>query len=228
MRKIWRKTGLGIIIHITAVVLFAIAGCSEPSGESAGKTVSKAPDKGNEGVIVALGDSLTEGYNLDRNRSYPALLEKKLRENGYDCRVVNAGVSGETSAGTLARISWIMSLKPDVVVLETGANDGMRGLDPDLTKENIRKIIRRFKEENVRVVLAGMKMFHSLGRGYSEKFDSIYPELAESENVDFIPFFLEGVAGKPELNQSDGIHPNEKGNRIVAELVYPYVARTLE
>ncbi len=226
MRKIWRKTKSGVAFKIIIVVFFAMAGCSEPSGRSSGgENASKKTEKAPEKVIVALGDSLTEGYNLDRESSYPAMLEKKLRENGYNYRVVNAGVSGETSAGTLARVPWIMSLKPDMVVLETGANDGMRGLDPELTKENIRKIILRFKGENVHVVLAGMKMFESLGREYSDNFDSIYPELAESENVDFIPFFLEGVAGEPELNQSDGIHPNEKGNGIVADLVYPYVAR---
>lgn len=227
MLKTKEKRKIAAFINICAVVFFAIAGCSEPSGENKGKNGTAAPEKNQEGVIVALGDSLTEGYNLDAESSYPALLEKKLRENGYNYRVINAGVSGETSAGTLARVPWIMSLKPDIVILETGANDGLRGLDPELTKENIREIIRRLKEENVHIILAGMKMFQSLGRGYSESFNSIYPELAESENVDFIPFFLEGVAGKPELNMSDGIHPNEKGYRIIADLIYPHVVKAI-
>ena len=217
-----------MILRTLAIVFFVMVGCSEQSEKSGEKSVLKtAPGKHSQGVIVALGDSLTEGYSIDEENAYPARLEKKLRENGYDYRVVNAGISGETSAGTLARVDWIMSLKPDIVILETGANDGLRGLDPELTKENIRKIIRRFKEENVQVILAGMKMFQSLGRGYSENFNSIYPELAESEEVDFIPFFLEGVAGKPELNLSDGIHPNEKGYGIVVDLVYPYVVNAL-
>ncbi len=216
------------IANVFAMVFLVVVGCSPQPAENAGQKTSSAPERETQKVIVALGDSLTEGLGIDEDKAYPALLERKLGENGLVYRVVNAGVSGETTAGTLSRISWILSLNPDWVILETGANDGLRGLDPDLARENIRRIIRKLKEANVGVILAGMKMFRSQGTEYSEKFDAIYPQLAESENVPLIPFFLAGVAGKRELNLDDGIHPNEQGYRIIVESIYPLIAPHVE
>ena len=216
------------IANVFAVFFLIVAGCSPEPAEDAGQKTSTADERKPQKLIVALGDSLTEGLGIDEDKTYPALLERKLRENGLDYRVVNAGVSGETTAGTLSRISWILSMNPDWVILETGANDGLRGLDPELAAENIRKIIGKLREANVGVILAGMKMFQSQGAEYSEKFNAIYPHLAESENVPLIPFFLEGVAGKRELNLDDGIHPNEQGYRIIVESIYPLVVPHLD
>jgi acyl-CoA thioesterase-1 len=180
-----------------------------------------------DGTIVAVGDSLTAGYGVAQDLAYPARLEKKLASDGLRYRVINAGISGETSSGALSRINWILTLKPDIVILETGANDGLRGVDPALTKRNIQEIIRLLQASNVTVILAGMQMVQNLGREYTEAFRRIYPEAAKASGVRLIPFFLNGVAGDPALNQADGIHPTGEGYRTVAETVYPYVTAAI-
>jgi acyl-CoA thioesterase-1 len=181
-----------------------------------------------DGTIVAVGDSLTAGYGVAQELAYPARLEKKLASDGFPYRVINAGISGETSSGALSRINWILTLTPDIVILETGANDGLRGVDPALTKKNIQEIIRRLQASNVTVILAGMQMVQNLGREYTEAFRRIYPEAAKQTGVRLIPFFLKGVAGDPALNQADGIHPTGEGYRVVVETVYPYVAAAIQ
>lgn len=175
------------------------------------------------GTIVAVGDSLTAGYGINEADAYPARLERKLQAAGFNWRVVNAGISGETSSGTLSRVAWVLRLKPDIVILETGANDGLRGIDPQVTKKNIAETVRLFKENQVTVILAGMRMVTSMGRDYTSKFASIYPEVAKEHDLILIPFFLQGVAGDPALNQGDGIHPVAEGYRIIADMMYPYV-----
>jgi len=180
-----------------------------------------------QGTIVAMGDSLTAGYGLREEDAYPAQLERKLRAAGYRWRVVNAGISGETSSGALSRINWVLKLKPDVVILETGANDGLRGIDPSVMKKNISEIVRILKQHNVKVVLAGMRMLTNMGREYTESFTAVYPEIARKEGLILIPFFLAGVAGDPSLNQADGIHPVAEGYRIVTETVYPYLLKAI-
>ncbi len=180
-----------------------------------------------EGTIVAVGDSLTAGLGVNEEDAYPARLERKLRSTGYDWRVVNAGISGETSSGTLSRINWVLKLKPDIVILETGANDGLRGIDPRVTMKNIDETIRILKENRVMVVLTGMRMVTNLGREFTEAFAAVYPDLARKHNLILVPFFLKGVAGDPSLNQADGIHPRAEGYRIIAEMVYPYVREAI-
>jgi acyl-CoA thioesterase-1 len=177
---------------------------------------------------VAVGDSLTAGYGVAQDLAYPARLEKKLASDGLRYRVINAGISGETSSGALSRINWILTLKPDIVILETGANDGLRGVDPALTKRNIQEIIRLLQASNVTVILAGMQMVQNLGREYTEAFRRIYPEAARESGVRLIPFFLQGVAGNAALNQADGIHPTGEGYRVVVETVYPYVTAAIQ
>ena len=179
-------------------------------------------------TIVAVGDSLTAGYGVDEGDEYPALLEKKLRADGQSYKVVNAGVSGETSSGTLSRMEWILTLEPDIVVLETGANDGLRGIDPELAEKNIREILQLLKDKDVVVVLAGMKMVWNLGPAYVAQFNRIYPKLAKEFDVVYMPFFLEGVATKGNLNQGDGIHPNAQGYKIITENIFPYVEQAIE
>jgi acyl-CoA thioesterase-1 len=181
-----------------------------------------------QGTIVAMGDSLTDGLGVDENDAYPAQLERRLQAAGLHWRVVNAGISGETSSGALSRINWVLKLKPDIVVLETGANDGLRGVDPRVTQRNIDEMLRAFRANRVLVVLAGMRMVSNLGAEYTEVFRAIYPRLAAKHNVTLIPFFLEGVAGDPVLNQRDGIHPTAEGYRIITGKIYPYVFEAIK
>ncbi len=179
-------------------------------------------------TIVAVGDSLTAGYGLDESESYPSLLEKKLQAAGYKYKVINAGVSGETSSGTLSRMDWMLTLNPDIVILETGANDGLRGVDPQLAEDNIRKILQLLKKKDVVVLLAGMKMVWNLGPAYVAQFNGIYPKLAGEFDAIYMPFFLEGVAMKREFTQGDGVHPNAQGYVKITENIYPYVVQAIE
>ncbi len=169
--------------------------------------------------IVAFGDSLTAGLGVPAEESYPAQLQRSLDALGYSYRVVNAGVSGDTTAGGLRRVPWILTNKPDVVILELGANDGLRGLSVDQTRHNLREIIQRLQEAGVGVVLAGMKLPPNYGQDYLARFEGIYPALAKEYRLPLIPFFLDGVGGSPSLNQADGIHPTAKGYALVVEQV---------
>lgn len=225
------KLSLWIMAALAALVMTVFAGCEKkPAAEApppAPKPLEAAAPAALSGVIAAVGDSLTEGYGVDEEKAYPALLEQKLRASGHNYSVINAGISGETSSGTLSRVRWILTLKPDIVILETGANDGLRGIDPNLTRENIRETVRILKGEGVVVVLAGMEMVRNLGADFTGAFREIYPTVAEEEDVLLVPFFLKGVAGDPRLNQADGIHPKTEGYRIVVETVYPYVVEAI-
>jgi acyl-CoA thioesterase I len=212
---------LFVILFIMGVTL---AGCK---GDRP-KEVQEKGEKGGVKTIVAVGDSLTAGFGVAEEESYPALLEKKLQADGHQYRVVNAGVSAETSSGTLARLEWILTLNPDIVILETGANDGLRGIDPQVAENNIREILRILAERDVVVLLAGMKMVRNLGPLYVAKFNALYPKLAEESGAVFIPFFLDGVAMQARLNQADGVHPNADGYKKVIENLYPYVVEAIK
>ncbi len=176
-----------------------------------------------EHKIVFLGDSLTAGLGLPEGSSFPSLIQERLRADGIGWTVVNAGVSGDTTSGALRRIPWILKSRPEIVFLALGANDGLRGTDPSLIKMNLEKIVSKFKEAKVRVVLAGMKMPVNYGPSYSRAFGRVYSDVALKEHLDFYPFLLEGVAMNEKLNLSDGIHPNEEGQKIVAEKVYGFL-----
>ena len=202
----------------TLLILPMVQGCSEDS-----TTPQPQPKENYKGTIVAVGDSLTEGLGVEEEFAYPAVLEKKLQKEGYPYQVINAGNSGETSSGTLSRIKWVLTLKPDIVILVIGANDALRGIDPGLVKANIIKIIKSLKENNVIVVLGGMQIVQNLGKDYTSSFAKIYPEIAQSEDVLLIPFFLAGVAADRELNQADGIHPNADGYRKIVDNICKYV-----
>jgi acyl-CoA thioesterase-1 len=179
-------------------------------------------------TVLALGDSLTAGYGLEQDESFPAQLEKGLLSAGYAVKVVNAGVSGDTSAGGLARIEWALADRPQIVVVELGANDALRGLDPAQTHANLDQIIARLNRAGCRVILAGMQSPRNLGPDYNNTFDQIYPTLAKRYDLLFYPFFLEGVATDPELNQVDGIHPNSAGVRLIVEGLQPLVAMAID
>jgi len=178
--------------------------------------------------IAVLGDSLTAGYGLAAIEAFPVQLEAALRQRGHQVVVQNAGVSGDTSAGGLARLDWTLADKPDLVIVELGANDALRGLEPLRTRENIAAILNRLESTGVKSILAGMRAPRNLGRDYYTKFDQLYPDLVQSQGVPFYPFFLEGVAGRPELNQEDGIHPTAAGITIIVENILPLVEECLK
>ena len=177
--------------------------------------------------IVAFGDSLTAGLGVGAQETYPAQLQRRLDSRGLQYRVINAGVSGDTTAGGLRRVDWVLKSRPDIVILELGANDGLRGLKLQETKANLEKIIQRCRDASAVVVLAGMKLPPNYGMEYTKSFESIYPALAKQFRLPLIPFFLEGVAGSTSLNQPDGIHPTSEGYRIIADLVMETVTPLL-
>jgi acyl-CoA thioesterase-1 len=176
----------------------------------------------NPKVILFFGDSLTAGYGLSPDQAFPALIEKNCTSNATPCKAINAGLSGETSAGGLSRIDWVLRKPIDVFVLELGANDGLRGLPLDQTKKNLQAIIDKVKGKypKVKIVIAGMLVPPNMGPDYTSRFREIFPELAQKNNATLIPFLLKDVAGHEKLNLGDGIHPNPEGHRIVADNVY--------
>lgn len=172
-------------------------------------------------VILIFGDSLTAGYGLSPEEAFPALVEKQLKETGKSCKVINAGLSGETSAGGLSRIEWVLRQPIDVFMLELGGNDGLRGLPLEQTKKNLQSIIDKVKVKNpnAKIVITGMMVPPNMGTDYTTQFKAIFPELAKKNKATLLPFLLEGVAGDEKLNLPDGIHPNIEGHKIVAKTV---------
>jgi acyl-CoA thioesterase-1 len=181
-------------------------------------------------TIVVLGDSLAAGYGLDPSEAFPALLQKKLDEAGWNFSVVNAGQSGDTTAGGLRRIDWLLKRKLDVLVLELGGNDGLRGIAVEATRTNLQAIIDRTKQKypQVQIVVGGMQMPPNMGEVYTAAFQRIFPDLAKANEALLIPFILEGVGGKPELNLPDNIHPTAEGHKIVAENIWKILAPVLQ
>jgi acyl-CoA thioesterase I len=177
---------------------------------------------------VAFGNSLTAGLGVAAEESYPAQLQQRLDDAGLRYRVVNAGVSGDTTAGGLRRVAWVLNSQPRIVILELGGNDGLRGLSLQETRGNLERIIRQLQEASVTVVLAGMKLPPNYGAEYTAGFESIYPSLAKQYRLTLIPFFLDGVAGSASLNQADGIHPTGEGYRVIVEKVYTQVRPLLD
>lgn len=175
-----------------------------------------------QGVILFLGDSITAGYGLDLEQAYPALIQEKIDAKRWQFKVVNAGQSGDTSAGGLSRIDWLLRNRVDVLVLELGANDGLRGLPVETTRKNLQAIMDRTKAKypGAKIVISGMKVPPNMGREYGAQFEAIYPALAKKNQVPLIPFVLEGVGGVRELNLPDGMHPTAKGHKIVAANVW--------
>jgi len=208
------------------ITIAFLVGCSQSTPTPTPPTATIAPVEA-AGIIVAMGDSLTEGLGVNLDEAYPAQLERKLHAAGYNYTVINAGISGETTTGALARVDWVLTLKPDIVILGTGGNDSLRAIDPALTKENMRKLVQAFQDAGVVVVLAGMQTVQNLGESYTSAFRAIYPAVAEEYKLTLIPFFLEGVAGDPKLNQPDFIHPTAEGYTIVVETIYPYVLEAI-
>lgn len=184
---------------------------STQSNESTNSAEQQAPL-----TILALGDSLTEGLGVDNDANYPAQLEARLKEMGYkDVKVINSGLSGETSTGLVNRLDWVLQTKPDITILTIGANDAIRGIDVATVEANIRTAVKRLQDGGSEVILGGMQIYDNLGADYVESFAAIYPRVAKDMNVTLIPFFLDGVGGDAELNQADAIHPTKKGYTII-------------
>jgi acyl-CoA thioesterase I len=178
--------------------------------------------------IAVLGDSLAAGYGVRPDQSFPVRLEAALKAAGRNVTVLNQGVSGDTTAGGLDRLDWMLADKPDVVLVELGANDALRGIDPKVTEKNLSAIVEKLKAQNVTVWLAGMLAPRNLGPDYVAAFDGLYKRIAEKYEVPLYPFILDGVAQDPALNQGDGIHPNPKGAQIVADRLLPFVTKNLD
>lgn len=185
--------------------------------------VLPGPARATERVVVALGDSLTAGLGVAADEAWPALIESRLRREGYPYRVVNAGVSGDTTAGGLRRVDWVLRSRPEVAVVALGANDGLRGLPVDELRANLEAIVRRLQAAGVRVLLAGMLVPPNYGRDYARAFGAVFPTVARRTGVPLAPFLLDGVAGDPRLNQPDGVHPTAAGHRIIADRLWPYL-----
>ena len=181
-----------------------------------------------EPVILAFGDSLTAGFGVDAKDSYPARLQRLLDEKGYHYKVVNAGVSGDTTAGGAGRIDWVLQHEPEIVIIELGANDGLRGLPINEMRKNLGKIIETCRKNGVKVLLAGMEITPNLGAEYSKDFRESFTLLAEQYKIPLIPFFLKDVAAKPELTRPDGIHPLANGYAIVTQTVFHYLEPMLK
>jgi acyl-CoA thioesterase-1 len=222
MRYIIRRS---VLISFTILTL-VFASCSR--GSDAGKNSGTANKPlaipqiiSNKPKVVAFGDSLTAGFGLLEKESYPYLLQEKLKADGFDYEVVNAGVSGDTTLGGLERIDWVLEIENvKVLILELGANDLMRGVPAAKVKANLETIIRKAKAKNVRILLCGMLAPPTGGSDYGREFTVIFPDLATQYKTDFLPFLLDGVAIKKELNQADGIHPNAEGEKIMTDNVY--------
>ncbi len=207
-------------------LLIAASGCGaakyQPSSNGSAAKPLVTPQAGAQRAkIIAFGDSLTAGFGLSEKESYPYLLQEKIKADGFDYEVINAGVSGDTSLGGLERADWVLEQENvAILILELGANDLLRGMPAGKMKENLDKIIRKAKAKNIQVLLCGMLAPPTAGSDYQREFMMAFPDLADEHGVEFLPFLLEGVAAKKELNQADGIHPNAEGEKIMTENVY--------
>jgi len=220
-----------ISFSLTLLAAFILCACgnNQPDAPAATTTSVTTPTPArNLPKIVALGDSLTSGYGLSLHESYPSLLQEQLKRDGFDYEVVNAGVSGDTSAGGLRRLDWALEGDVRFVILELGANDILRGLPASEMRKNLSQIIERSRARGAQVLLAGMYAPTNTGAEYGRESMEVFPALAREYDLTLIPFFLDRVAGIENLNQADGIHPNPEGTRLVAETVYQHLKPMLE
>ena len=208
--------------YVSVLGLIAGVFACKPAGQERQATATPPASGSERASVVFLGTSLTAGLGLEPEQAYPALIQRKIDSAGLDYRVVNAGVSGETSAGARRRIDWLLRERIAVLVVETGANDGLRGLPPDSLRANIQAVFDRAKSQTPapRLVLVGMRVPPNYGQAYTQSFQAIYPELASRNGAELVPFLLDRVGGVPGLNQPDGIHPTAEGQRIMAETVW--------
>ncbi|MUP47468.1 arylesterase [Gramella sp. BOM4] len=225
-----RSAGLSFLLFCFVLLSCGNSEKKETKEASENTEVVESESQESEKLILFFGNSLTAGMGLESAESFPAVIQRKIDSLGYDYKVVNAGLSGETTASGKNRIDWVLKQNVDIFVLELGANDGLRGIPLEETRSNLQEIIDFVKNENpdTKIVLAGMQIPPNMGPDYTSEFKEIFPELAEENDVELIPFLLEGVAGRPDLNQGDGIHPTAEGQEIVAENVWNVLKGMLE
>lgn len=221
-RRLFRYAGMGFGILMGTMSLFGIHD-AQAAENTADNTADNAPQ-----TLMLFGDSLMAGYGLSHEDGFARQLEAALRDAGHDVTVINSSVSGDTTAAGLARLDWALVDQPDMVLLELGANDALRGVEPSQTRENLGQIIGKLRDRDVTVLLAGMMAPPNMGKQYGAEFNQIYPELAAKHQLAFYPFFLDGVAANPDLNQDDGMHPNADGVKIIVERILPKVIDVLE
>ena len=213
---------LPALAFLLAVAGFATPALAQPAAAPAAPAQSAAVS------VAFLGDSLTGGYGLDGDQAYPAVINRTFKAEGREVEVINAGISGDTTAGGLARIDWLLRRKPDILVVCLGANDGLRGLSLASSEQNLRAIVAKGQAAGARVLLVGMQIPPNYGPEYTRGFAAIYPKLAKELNLPLVPFLLEGVAGKKELNQADGIHPTAPGQEMLAKTVLVHLRPLLQ
>jgi len=217
------------LLAILALLLSVACGSGErPTGPEPADGADRAASVAKGPLVVFLGDSLTAGYGLDEDAAFPALIEARARKEGRPLRAINGGVSGDTSAGGLARLDWFLRQDPAVLVVGLGGNDGLRGLPLEQLESNLRAIVERARENGVAVLLLGQRIPPSLGLAYSRDFAELYGRLANELDVELVPFLLEGVGGVRRLNLPDGLHPNEEGQEILAKTVWEHLEEVLE
>ncbi len=220
-----------LFIFVNLLLLTSCKDNQKKETEIETSTVAKdsVEKKGDSSIILLFGDSLTAGLGVDPNEAFSALLQSKIDSLNLDYKVVNAGLSGETTASGVNRLNWVLNQDVKVIVIELGANDGLRGVPLDETEKNLQKMIDmvRTKDPNIKIVLAGMQIPPNMGEAYTTKFKNIFPELAKKNNVYLIPFILENVGGVPKLNQPDGIHPTAQGHKIVAQNVWAILGKVI-
>ncbi|MCR9250360.1 MAG: GDSL-type esterase/lipase family protein [bacterium] len=220
-----------LFVFLSVSILF---GCSNSQETQSNRPVASADEKPKENiekpVIMFFGNSITAGYGIDQSDAFSAIIQRKLDSLGYNYRVINAGLSGETTATGLSRVDWVLKTIPEIFVLELAGNDGLRGLPLGQTKENLLAIVDKVRAANpdVKILLAGMEVPPNMGPDYASEFRAMFPAVSEAKEVPLIPFILDKVGGEPSLNLPDGIHPTEEGHLIVAETVWKYLEPLLD
>jgi acyl-CoA thioesterase-1 len=222
------KEQLKVLTLITFLLL--VFSCNTEKNQESDVLDSENVIQESKPTILFFGNSLTAGYGIEEDEAFPALIGERLDSLGYNYRIINGGLSGETTAGGLSRLDWFLEEEPEIFVLELGGNDGLRGIALEETKKNLVAIINMVQDKypDTKILLAGMQIPPNMGQEYTQQFREIYPQIAKENNVTLIPFLLEGVAGDPDLNLKDGIHPTEEGHIIVRENVWPYLKSLID
>ncbi len=219
----------GIALVLLLGITSFLSSCGSTSEKKEAAATEQAADAPAKKTILFFGNSLTAGYGIDPEESFAGRIQIRLDSLKKEYRVINGGLSGETTAGGLSRLDWFLEEEPYLFVLELGGNDGLRGIPLTETKKNLLAIVDKVqaKYPNTKIILAGMQIPPNMGKEYTEEFKAIYPAVAKEKNIELIPFLLEGVAGNPDLNLPDGIHPTPEGHRIVMETLWPYILKAL-
>ena len=219
----------GVALVILLGISSFLSACSSNPEKTQAENGEQAAESTAKKTILFFGNSLTAGYGIDPEESFAGRIQSRLDSLKKEYRVINGGLSGETTAGGLSRLDWFLEEEPYLFVLELGGNDGLRGIALTETKKNLLAIVDKVKAKypNTKIILAGMQIPPNMGKEYTEEFKAIYPAVAKEKNIELIPFLLEGVAGNPDLNLPDGIHPTPEGHRIVMETLWPFISKAL-